>query len=176
MRTETRIIKIYKFEELEEKIQEKIISNWRDNDDYFLGDDNEITIKEFERIIPNLYVKNWSYDSYNHYHHFIITEDSISELSGVRLWKWLNNNLEMDEIMKENCCLSGYFTDNDILQPIVDFYKKPTNISLYDLIDDCLSSFMKCCSDQYKYWSSEKCIREEIEINEYEFTENGAIY
>lgn len=79
------------------------------------------------------------------------------------------------KLQKDTCCvLTGYCIDDDILNPIYEFLKKPTdNINFEDLMQDCLDSWIKACSDDYEYQQSDEAISEHLEANEYEYDETG---
>jgi hypothetical protein len=92
MRTKT--INIYSFDELSEEAKEKAIEDYRSNGfDYFWGDDNENTLKEFEDIFP-ISVGRWEYGYHNFINFEMTCDDEISELKGIRLLKYLYNNYE----------------------------------------------------------------------------------
>jgi len=198
----TATINIYKFSELPEETQEKIILSWRDNDDYFWSSENKDTLDAFEEIFP-VKIKKWEYD----YHNFIdfdFTETKeIENLTEQRLATYLWNNYKKklfkgkyysntgyyDDkkqyhykkryskiILEHSCVLTGYCIDDDILEPIYKFLDKPTNINFYDLMNDCLQSWVYACNKDYEYWLSEESIKEDILNNDYDFTEDGKIY
>lgn len=76
-----------------------------------------------------------------------------------------------------DCPLTGYCMDYAILKPIFDYLEKPNmNTTFEGLMEDCLQSWLKSCSEDYEYHFSDEYIAEEIEENEYEFTEEGEKY
>ena len=50
-----------------------------------------------------------------------------------------------------DCVLTGYYMDYEILQPIYDFLKALDNITLDELVDKCIYGFFKACRDDRKY-------------------------
>lgn len=75
-----------------------------------------------------------------------------------------------------DCPLTGVCYDNNILQPVYDFLKKPTNDTLKDLFRDIESAIEKCYSDMDTWLYSEEFIKEELINQETEFIENGSIW
>lgn len=201
MKTITKEIILLKFAELPEDTQRKVIESFR-NDDFFLWvRENADTLKAFERVFP-VKVRDYEYGDRNDIN-FTISPNSdygeeIKAFSGPRLMRYLYNNYWLDitspkiyyhpaspgkkrasRITRtlENCPLTGYCMDNDILDPIFKFLASPSeSVTFEDLLGDCLHSWLYACRDDYEYWSSEKGIREDIDANDYDFTEDGEIY
>lgn len=71
-----------------------------------------------------------------------------------------------------NCPLTGVCYDNDILDPIWKWHKKPNfGISLYELVDDCLESFFSTWQNECEYCGSDEYVEQElIESGVYEDT------
>lgn len=88
------------------------------------------------------------------------------------------SNSYYSAISKNNSCvLTGYCIDDDILQPIYNFLKKPCkNTSFEDLIHECIGSFETAVKQDCEYQESEEYIAEHFEVNNYEFTEDGEIH
>lgn len=75
-----------------------------------------------------------------------------------------------------SCTLTGVCYDDDILEPIYNFLKKPLNdVSFQDLINDIESSIQKCFDDTEQYINSDDFIIDEIEANEYTFESDGTL-
>ena len=112
-------------------------------------------------------------------------------MTGVRLLKYIINNygsvlfkrkylrhmksgkIVYSKIQTETCCvLTGYYMDDEILQPIYDFLKKPDKTSTFeDILNDCLHCWIGACNRNLEYQNSKEAIIETIEANEYEFDE-----
>ena len=76
-----------------------------------------------------------------------------------------------------DCPLTGVCSDMDLIQSILDFIKTPKdNISLDDIIEDCMNSFITGFNSDMEYQDSDEYIIETIEANEYDFTIDGKIY
>ena len=193
-------VKLYRFEELNEDVQKEVIENWR-NDDYFEATDVERTLEAFENM-TGIRVR-YKYDSYSGHISFTSDfDDDILELSGIRLMKYVANNFFDDIhegkyfgtiriennkyvvksrhsriIFSRDCPLTGVCFDIDILEPMYDVldgkHVDSVNFTFNDMIEECLESWLKSSIAEYEYWLSKEYIREEIEANDYYFTENG---
>ena len=64
-----------------------------------------------------------------------------------------------------NCCvLTGYCMDDDILAPIYEVLDgKNLQSTFKDVLGDCMESFRKSWQEEQEHWSSEECIREELQ-------------
>jgi hypothetical protein len=199
MRTITTTTDVYTFAELSEESKEKAIENYR-NKGYEPDwqSENIDTLNKFAEIFP-VKIKNWEYGSYRGDGvSFEFTADSdIEELTGQRLATYLWNNYKSylykgkyysihkngkyysrhSKIQLEHSCvLTGYCMDDDILQPIYDFMSKPDKRTDFkELMADCFHAWIKACNEDIEYQNSDEHIKEELEINNYEFTENGEI-
>lgn len=80
---------------------------------------------------------------------------------------FVTNNLE-------NYPLTGVCYDYDFLKPIIEFLKHPTNITNEQLADE-LPTYESIAEKDFDYYNSDEYIIEEIEANDYEFTEDGII-
>ncbi len=66
----------------------------------------------------------------------------------------------------DGCPLTGVCYDAAILEPIMNFLTKPDmNLSLYDLVDECVSNFFNVWQKEYDFWceNKENCLEEEYE-------------
>ncbi len=193
MRTIVEEKTVYQFKELPEDVQEKIVSTWRDHDEYFWGDENENALDAFKKTFP-VTIGQWEYGYRNYINHTENVEPEISALRGIRLYKYIVNNFGNDlhtnkvyygknhkkRVSRisyyDDCPLTGYCIDEDILEPIKNFLKNPDNqTSLNDILSDCLESWLIACKNDYESWLSEEVIIEDIEANKYEFTIDGKI-
>ena len=77
----------------------------------------------------------------------------------------------------DNCPLTGFCADYDILQPVVDCLEyKRFYIDVDDLLKDCLTAFFNTWDAEIEYQNSFEYFAEMAEINDYDFLENGDIY
>jgi len=134
--------------------------------------------------------------------HFCYYED-YEELSGQRLATYIWNNYRKELYMGryyskgvkydgngkrtlknrrskimlvEDCVLTGYSIDNAILEPIYAFMRKPYDTNFRGLLDKCLQSWLKACSEDYESSTSMEAFEEEAEINNWEFYVDGTMY
>jgi len=92
-------------------------------------------------------------------------------LEGVRLWKYININYS-DELKETEENLEYW-----LHKPIASFMEKPTKYTTFqDLIEEIEHFCIKIYNDKLEYWYKDETIIEEIEANEYDFTEQGKIF
>lgn len=76
-----------------------------------------------------------------------------------------------------DCVLTGACFDNDVLQPVYEFLKKPTNSTFEDLIKDIENAIYKLYRDTGDYYNSREYIVETLESNDCcDFTSNGKMH
>jgi hypothetical protein len=63
-----------------------------------------------------------------------------------------------------------------LLDEIWKFLDKPDNRDFKELLQDCFDSWIKACNDDIDHQNSDEFIIEEIEANDYQFTENGEVF
>ncbi|KAB6147086.1 hypothetical protein GA398_13030 [Bacteroides xylanisolvens] len=195
MRTETRTYTLYRITELSEEAKEKAHSEWLCNR-YFYGwtYENRQTLDAFcERF--GIVCGNWRYDADNYsYDYRSRQEDCIDSLSGWRLATYLMNNHWNDlyqkkyfwkgmkgrksRIFVDTCCpLTGYYIDNDILDPIYQFLKSPTgNVTFDNLMNKCLDSFFRACRDDMESTQTLEYFTEESKANDWEYLSDGKLF
>lgn len=194
MRTKTITYLIYPLQELSADAQQKAYEEWMSNF-YYDGSDNRNTLEKFIEIF-NINMNDWNYDSCTYNYRFTsLYNGDEEELSGERLLKYLVNNYwhelyqpktywlrncqkqRKSRIFQNNdCVLTGYYADYNILEPIYEFLKAPYAITLYDLIDKCLNHFFKFCRDDVEDQLSEDSFRESCSANDYEFLSDGEMF
>ena len=197
MRTKT--LTVYNYSELSEEAKERACQEMLEHFDYPWSGENRDTLTEFENNFP-VTVKDFRYGSCNSFVDFDFTsDDKTEELTGVRLLKYLHNNYydvlfkgkyysktkyvdgkfsskhRHSKVQKENCCtLTGYYIDDAILKPIYEFLKNPVeHINFYDLMNECLQSWLSAVNNDYEAMQSEEYLAEHAEVNEIEFDEDG---
>lgn len=182
---------VYTYEELSDSAKEKALYEGRSTLDYSWADENKETLEAFCRIFP-VKVRDWEYGGYGrHISHYLTCDDDIAGLSGLRLHKYLWNNFRSSlfkgkyyskagksrhsRIILEACCvLTGYCVDDDILQPVYDFLKKPNNRTTFeDLMGDCLEAWLSSCDADFEAYFSEESMADIFAANDYEFYEDG---
>lgn len=88
--------------------------------------------------------------------------------------KWINHYHSAIQL-EENCPLTGYAMDNALCQPIWDFIRKPDDRDFEDLLSDCFAEWIKYCNADIEDQNSDEYIKDTIEANDYEFTEDGEL-
>lgn len=80
-------------------------------------------------------------------------------------------------LKSSSCVLTGMCFDDDILKPVYDFINLPDkNTTFEDLINSIENAISKVFRDTEEWISSSEYLIEEIEANEYDFTEDGNIF
>jgi hypothetical protein len=75
-----------------------------------------------------------------------------------------------------DCTLTGFCYDNDILQPVYDFLKKPgISTTFEDIIKEIENAIQKTFDNMDEWLNSDEFISDHFCANDYEFTENGKI-
>lgn len=189
-------INVYKASELEEKALEKAYYDWLDTGiAYSWTEDNKNTLDEFEKLFP-VKIKKWEYDTTSGHVSFEFTEsDDIEELTGQRLATYIWNNYRYGLFtpkiywsnklgsfkkrtskikLQTDCVLTGYCIDDDILDPVYKFLKKPCeHTNFYDLMRDCFQSWVNACSNDFEACTSQEYFIEHSDENGYEYDEHG---
>jgi hypothetical protein len=75
-----------------------------------------------------------------------------------------------------SCVLTGVCFDQDILDPIYEFLKKPDGRNFPALVEDCIKEWEKSIQSDCQYQESLESFKETCEANEFEFTESGKRY
>lgn len=175
-------IKVYKFHELKEDVRDKVVDNWRNDDSYLWSSENNNVLNEFVKLAP-VKVQGFEY-GYRKYINFSVDDidfrydDEIQEMTGVRLWKYLRNHFpalcEMT-VKYQECPLTGYYLDYDILKPLESFLKRPDKRGIEEIMSDCIHAWLDACDSDYDYWLSAESIIDDINANDYDFTVDGKI-
>jgi hypothetical protein len=169
----------YKFDELDPKVQAKVVEQWRYNDTFHWGDEWRDSLKAFAGRAP-LTIRDWSVGYPGTYVSFEMDEDDnygdgLGTMSGVRAWKWLVNN-GWNRLVGGDCPFTGYCGDEALLDAIRTALAYPSKItSLRSVFQDALHDWAKAFEQDLDYWHSEEAIREDIEANGYEFYGDGSL-
>jgi hypothetical protein len=77
----------------------------------------------------------------------------------------------------DNCPLTGMCYDYDILKPILNFRKNPSDsITFEELLQDCLTSLAKALEREYDYINSDEAKIQHLIDSDMQFLECGEIY
>jgi hypothetical protein len=191
---ETISIQQYKFSELSEQVQNRMINNYEPNTDH-IWDDAEKSVIEFNKLF-NLKSGNHSWLDFRN--------NNEIELTGLRLRTYIINNFELykpkqfslwskieksykhypngypvlkvrkSKLFKDNCCiLTGVCYDMDLMQPIYDFLKKPSEITFDDLMSECFDSLKKSIDSEIDSVQSYDYIFNELVEQDLDYTLTG---
>jgi len=178
-------ISVYQFNELSESAKEKAIENHRIYDEYSWSQEVLESVKEgLEHFGASL--SNYSIDWNNiNCSCWKVNFPEQSELSGVRLWKYLQNQglltywnkyqKKTDKLLSGNCPFTGVCFDEDFLDNIRQFVKKPNKHTTFkELLEDAVYNCFNAGCKDFEYQQSDEAITETL--SEYEFTEDGSRY
>jgi hypothetical protein len=78
----------------------------------------------------------------------------------------------------KNCNLTGMCYDDDMMEPIYDFLELRTfgSTNFEYLLKECFDAMRSTLQKEEDYMYTDEYISEEIEANDYEFTEEGKIF
>jgi len=193
-------VKIYEFSELSEKAQRRA---WELNAvQYHDSSDFVATLEAFEKIFDiKVYRYDVSDCRFDFAYVTAGRATEAPEGDALRLARYIWNNYA-DDIMKgryystpgryidgkytykyryskvtksmDNCPLTGFYADYDILQPVVDCLHYKAFYNDYgELIDDCLNKFFYAWQAALEYLNSFEYFAEVCSDNGFEFYESG---
>ena len=167
-------VTIYKFDELDAAIQQRVIERWREGDQFFWGDEWRDSLNAFAKIAP-IKVRDWSVGYGDTYVTFDMDED-IADLSGGEAHAWLIQEGWAKLAAGQDCPFTGYCGDENLLDAIRTAIGSPAKISsLYSVFYGALHGWAKDFERDMDYHYSDEAIREDIEANEYEFYDDGSL-
>lgn len=194
--------KIYRYDELSDQAQKVAIEFMRDeisnvrieSDSY----EYRNTLEKIEHIF-GVKIYDWNVNEYNPYFRFEFTNiEEDTENEPRLLLRYLNTNVlpcidnkkryysktarvsRKSRILCNNSydyCLTGCWCDDAVdnaLNNIGQSLKKHLNAR--EFVESILEGFFEQWRNDYEYAISDECIAEEIEVNDYEFYENGKPY
>jgi len=170
-----------------EKVFECIRSNWHDL--YGWQSENRASIQAFADHF-NLSGLDWQVSTCSYsYAKAEVKDDGYGEtplgqMSGVRLWKYLNNSGlltyrhdgKLRDLLDGQCPFTGYCFDEWLLDPIREFITRPDGRTFQDIVNDCLSAWVTAYVSDWEYAYTDEALRDLCEYNAYEFTEDGEFY
>ena len=148
MRTE--IIKIYSFDELSKEAKENALQYQRENQHYFLGWEAMRSVEAFAQLI-GVKITNYNIDWLN---------------PNASYFKYDDTNINKDLYINIETELTGFFTDHEIIRAWNETKS----------INQTLDKFLWICCADYEEQLTNESIEEHLIANNYEFTEDGAIY
>lgn len=196
------IVNVYTVNELDESALNTALEYFQNDDFYPSVEEHRETIKAFEDLFP-ISVGEWYYNSL-HGIDFRFTEDNdIENLSGIRLATYIYNNYGdrlfkgkyystigkyiegtytykhrySNVILHNSCVLTGYYMDDNILEPVYRFLKNPDkDTNFKDLMRKCLTSFQESIDSDYEHYYSLENFKDMSINNEWEYTANGKTF
>jgi len=199
MRTETKTIKIYKFEELPESIQEKVIEKFRENNlDYDWWNciyDDFITICAIlgiETEHKKIFFTGFSSqgDGACFEGHYSYKKGSVKALKeyAPRDTDLFNIAKNLQDIQKTafyqlsaTVKHSGHYyhkycTQINVIRNDNQEITNNQENGIIECLRDLMQWLYKTLNAEYDYLQSDEAIKETIEANEYEYLENGKQY
>jgi hypothetical protein len=176
---------LYAFDELSDEAKEQARDWYRNAGDCWgWASDWIASAQAFERIAP-IKIRGWDIERGNvnvewsgpdyacRYDH----SDAIGELSGLRAWKWLQNNdwFKWAHDNKQGACnMTGYCGDCPFGDAIAAYADKPLSVpDLEQVFYEACQAWVYAARDDLEHSYSDESVDEHIRINEYEFTAEG---
>ena len=205
MRTITNTFNVYSFEELSEEAKEKAIDNFRYDGSYLSWQDETVNSIEKISKAMNCIAECYSYDGIKYYVSFTSNEyEDIEALKGKRAYAYIVNNYLMpnksyktywkDRCIYadgrknwkrksnlfynwDNCPFTGYYMDCCFIEAWKKWEKNfNKNSTVEDFIELVANNLAEDWTKDNEYQQTDEYIIEMIEINDYEFLEDGRQY
>lgn len=190
-------ITVYSIKELEDEVRERAISDYKSVIDETFWDGASEIFDSYKACLDSLGVDlvNYSLGVYDRGTFAKLDiNDNIKELAGARAFAWLENNFLKDlritraEYLKNRknyfkygsdyrighvkpCALTGVCYDEAFIESLIKEIKEGS--TLEDAFNNLLYVCIKLLENESDYRSSEEYIIEELEANDYQFTEKG---
>ena len=168
---------VYTFKELSETAQERAHSDYvSEGQSFAWRDEWQDSLNAFCSIAP---VRCARHDvAAGHIDcHACFDEPDAAHLSGVRAWKWLQNNGWFDLAERNavgGCTLTGYCGDCPLFGPIHGYADTPSKVpDLGQVFYECLQSWVYALRADQEHCESLEYFAEMCEANGWEFDEDG---
>lgn len=186
-------VTVYTVDELSLKAKERAFDDFCKENSYPFGKENKNVLEAFAKMF-SVKLLRWEYGEHDGFVDFYFDiSRNISSLKGLKLLKYLQNNYfdqlvpfkvyrkgkkqRVSRIIKDRdsglFSLTGYWLDYEILKPIFEFLKRPYFINFYDLIADCIDSWLEACKKDYRYFYSMVSFIEMSNSNDWLYFSNG---
>ena len=177
----TKTITAYTFDSLSESAKENVRQQYATYP-YTWSDDADAAREAFRGLFSrHCYEVAYTIDPYYYDVNVTVTDDEAT-LCGIRLWKWIHNNLNCAVLSQyDHCPLTGCFIDHDLLEPLALFYLNPASrpdwrsVTLKRILTECFDSWARAIQTDMRYQNSDEYIIEDCEANEILFDEHGRI-
>ena len=203
MRTLVITKNLYTFDELSDEAKENALDYIRERYDFAWDSDNAETVKAIAEKCG--WEWDWySYDGIRYTISYDINDGDVEELSGARAMAYISNNY-IDRAAKpkyywlnhvwhcdgrknwerkskiwyriDDCPFTGYYLDYCFAEAWRDWKKNLSKYSTVKEFADLVAEYLsRDWTADNEYQISDEGIREYIEANEYEFTEDGSLY
>lgn len=172
MRTIT--IELYQFDELSDDAKERARAWWLSTGDYWDSSDWWNSAQAFAAIAP-VRIDSADYDRAQVDCKW--TGDDVRELSGLRAWKWLQNNGWFDWAAKNkagDCTMTGFCGDCGFGAAIHEYARKPLSVpDLEQVFYEAAQAWVKEAQSDYEGASEDEYVDDMLRANEYEFDIDG---
>lgn len=189
-----KTINVYSFYELSEEAKQKAIQDFReDYQEVFWQDEIFKSLEALFEVCNNIKMVDYSLGEYNSYLKVEFSRDEIAELKGKRAMAWIENNLLCELRIQEgihakykdyikygqyyrsglikSCPFTGYCADEDYLESLINDIK--LGYDLKTCFESLAQVYEKLINQEIEYQNSGEFISEHLQVNEYEFLENG---
>lgn len=193
---------VYDFDELTDEAKEKALDELRTWDLYGWHDENRASLYEWAKAfgasvadysyglwghsyavvrpgedpeLTGLRLRTWVINNYGH----VLTQPQgfgpyVEQPSGT----YRKRRVSRIMVERASCPFTGYCTDDILLAPVYNFVYKYNErehggMVWQDLLQECADAWVSACVSDLEYSQSDEYLMEEIEQNEYTFTETG---
>jgi len=188
-------VKLYKFHELSDESKARALDKQREfvNKDTYHMDEIVDSLKGLFKA-AGVKLTDWSLGSYNRYNHVDFDMGDAGDLKGPRAMAWIENNLlaglrhkapvtvQQHKDYKaygytvgavNECPFTGICYDMDFLDALLKDVKDGETLkdAFRGLADVC----GKLIEDEHEYRLKDSSLIEDIEANDYEYTEDGEL-
>lgn len=186
-------VNVYSYNELSEKAKERAINYFKDSGIFYYQDDAINTIKAIAKAL-NCEYDYYSYDGI-YYKVEFISNSEIEELQGKRAYSYIVNNYIIPNLkfktyyrkcnrrisnifsIFDDCLFTGYYLDMAFNEAWKNWKKSFNSKSkVKDFLHMVETELGSEWSIDNEYQMKDENIIEQIEINDYEFYENGDVY
>ena len=194
--------KIFRYDELSEQAQQVAIESMRDRMSGTRIESDSADYRNTLEMIEQIFrvsIYDWSVDECNFYFRFEFTNiEEETENEPRLLLRYLNTNVlpcidnkkryysktarvsRKSRILCNNSysyCLTGCWCDAAVDNALNNIKQSVKNkFNAREFVNSILEGFFEQWRNDYEYSTSDECIAEEIEANDYEFYENGKPY
>lgn len=182
---------LYKYDELSDKAKEKALRKHQEDFEFWQGSEVLDTLKkaiEYYDFKLTDYSIDWRSKACSSVdikdNGYFVDEDG-EDLTNEALAEYIRNNYstylcpyqkKYRPTYEGNCPFTGVCYDEEFLDPIRSFLEKPANITIDELLEECIDTVLTTAQNEYEACLEEDYFREECTSNDYEFYEDGTLY